>query len=189
MATDPVATDPVATHPVTTDPVAGREPPEAHPGHGLPLVVSMLRAGGASGGVAANVLLVAAAAAVAVSAAVHLHLWQDGYRHIPTIGPLFLLQVVAGFALAVCLAALRRVWIAVVTFGFVCSTVGGFLLSVTVGLFGFTDTWSAPFAGMAFAYEIAAVVLLAAGVALSARRALRKHAEQVPARSPVPIGP
>jgi hypothetical protein len=31
---------------------------------------------------------------------VHLHLWQEGYRHIPTNGPLFLLDAVGGFALA-----------------------------------------------------------------------------------------
>jgi hypothetical protein len=30
---------------------------------------------------------------------VHLHLWQEGYRQIPTNGPLFLLDAVAGFAL------------------------------------------------------------------------------------------
>jgi hypothetical protein len=30
---------------------------------------------------------------------IHLHLWQEGYRHIPTNGPLFLLDAVAGFVL------------------------------------------------------------------------------------------
>ena len=29
---------------------------------------------------------------------IHLHLWQEGYRQIPTNGPLFLLDAVAGFA-------------------------------------------------------------------------------------------
>ena len=27
---------------------------------------------------------------------IHLHLWQEGYRHIPTNGPLFLLDAVLG---------------------------------------------------------------------------------------------
>jgi len=27
---------------------------------------------------------------------IHLHLWLEGYRHIPTNGPLFLLDAVAG---------------------------------------------------------------------------------------------
>src|SRR5260370_27065686 len=31
---------------------------------------------------------------------IHLHLWQEGYRHIPTNGPLFLLDAAAGFVLA-----------------------------------------------------------------------------------------
>jgi hypothetical protein len=30
----------------------------------------------------------------------HLHLWQDGYRHIPTIGPLFLVGAVSAMAVA-----------------------------------------------------------------------------------------
>lgn len=30
----------------------------------------------------------------------HLHLWQDGYRHIPTIGPLFLAGAVSALAVA-----------------------------------------------------------------------------------------
>ena len=31
---------------------------------------------------------------------IHLHLWQEGYRQIPTNGPLFLLDAVAGLILA-----------------------------------------------------------------------------------------
>ena len=45
--------------------------------------------------------------------------------------------------------------VAVVAFGFVVSTIAGFLLSVNVGLFGFQDTWSASFATMAFGVELA----------------------------------
>jgi hypothetical protein len=30
------------------------------------------------------------AALVACTAAIHLHLWLAGYRHVPRIGPLFL---------------------------------------------------------------------------------------------------
>jgi len=53
-----------------------------------------------------------------------------------------------------------------VAFGFVASTIGGFLVSVSVGLFGFEDGWSAPYAGGAFAVEIAALVVLATGGSL-----------------------
>jgi hypothetical protein len=37
----------------------------------------------------------------------------------------------------------------------------GFLISVEHSLFGFTDSWAAPFAGLAFTIEIATVAALA----------------------------
>jgi len=40
--------------------------------------------------------IVIGAATVAVSAIIHLHLWLQGYKHIHTIGPLFLAQAVGG---------------------------------------------------------------------------------------------
>src|SRR5580700_3836087 len=44
--------------------------------------------------------LVVGAALLASSGAIHLQLWAMGYRTIPTIGPLFLLQGIAGVLLA-----------------------------------------------------------------------------------------
>ncbi len=129
----------------------------------------LLAAGGPGNGAVANVTLVSGAALMVWSAVIHLHLWSTGYRHIPTIGPLFLLQGITAIVLAVLVAAVRRVWVAVVAFGFVVSTIAGFLLSVNVGLFGFQDTWSAPFATMAFGVELATLVVLAAGAALCLR--------------------
>lgn len=129
-------------------------------------VGSVLTAGGVSGGLVANLVLIAAAVTLAVSAAVHLHLWSTGYRHLPTVGPLFLLQAVAGFVLAAVLMVTRRVWAAVLSFGLICATVAGFLMALYVGLFGFRDSWSAPYAGMAFVYEIVSAALLALGATL-----------------------
>ena len=43
---------------------------------------------------------IAGAALLVASGAIHLDLYLTGYRTIPTIGPLFLLQVIAAFALA-----------------------------------------------------------------------------------------
>ena len=45
-------------------------------------------------------LRVAGAVLLAVSASIHLDLYLTGYRSIPTIGWLFLLQVIVGFVLA-----------------------------------------------------------------------------------------
>jgi hypothetical protein len=92
---------------------------------------------------------------------IHFHLWQDGYRHIATIGPLFLVQSIAGLLIGLLVIAIRRVWSALLGIGFVLVTMAGFLISVEHSLFGFTDSWAAPFAGLAFTIEIATVAALA----------------------------
>jgi hypothetical protein len=117
---------------------------------------------------AITVALVVGAALVATTAAIHLHLWASGYREIPTIGPLFLFQGVVGAAIAVAVVAWRRLVTVAAAAGFMIATIGGLLLSVYVGLFGFTDTLSAPFAGLSLAVESAgAAVLGVAGIALA----------------------
>ena len=92
---------------------------------------------------------------------IHFHLWQDGYRHIPTIGPLFLVQSIGGLLIGLLVISVHRVWSAVVGIGFALATMAGFLISVEHGLFGFTDSWAAPFAGLAFTIEIVTAVVLA----------------------------
>ncbi len=101
------------------------------------------------------------------SAAIHYHLWDDGYRSIATIGPLFLLQSIAGLVIGLGLVVVRRLWAALVGIGFVLATLGGFLISVVHGLFGFEETWLAPFAQQAFALEVATAVLLGLAALLS----------------------
>ena len=85
------------------------------------------------------------------SAYIHFHLWGEpgGYRSIATIGPLFLLQSIAGLVIGLGVIVVRRLWAALVGFGFVLSTLVGFLLSVTHGLFGFEETgWTVRPAGL-----------------------------------------
>ncbi len=95
------------------------------------------------------------------SAYIHFHLWHDeGYHAIGTIGPLFLLQSIAGAVLGVGVMAVRRVWAAALGLGFALTTVAGFLVTVQHGLFGFKDSWQAPFAHQAFAVELAAALVL-----------------------------
>ena len=115
---------------------------------------------------ATTLTLLAGAALAVASGAIHLHLWADGYRTIPTIGPLFLFQGIAGVVLAVVLAASRRLLAALATAGFMVATIGGFLLSVYVGLFGFTDTLAAPWAGVSLVVESVGAVVLVGGSAL-----------------------
>lgn len=75
------------------------------------------------------------AAAALLSAYVHLELYVDGMR-MPVIGPLFLLN--AGGGLVIGLAVLFwRHWLPMLgALGFGVATLGAFLLSATVGLFG-----------------------------------------------------
>jgi predicted lipoprotein with Yx(FWY)xxD motif len=82
---------------------------------------------------------IAGAALLVASGAIHLDLYLTGYRTIPTIGPLFLLQVIAAFALAAAILVTGS-WLAEAAgAGFALSTLGGYLLSLWVGLFGFTE--------------------------------------------------
>ena len=76
---------------------------------------------------------------------IHLHLWLEGYRQIPTNGPLFLLDAVAGFILAAVLLAWPRPLAGLLAAGYTASTLGALLISLTVGLFGFRESISASY--------------------------------------------
>jgi len=76
---------------------------------------------------------------------IHLHLWQEGYRHIPTNGPLFLLDAVAGFVLAAVLLTWPRPLAGLLAAGYTASTLGALIISLSVGLFGFRESISASF--------------------------------------------
>jgi len=82
---------------------------------------------------------IAGAALLVASGAIHLDLYLTGYRTIPTIGWLFLLQVIAAFVLAAAIAVTGSWLAAAAGAGFAVSTLGGYLLSIWVGLFGFTE--------------------------------------------------
>jgi len=82
---------------------------------------------------------IAGAALLVASGAIHLDLYLTGYRTIPTIGPLFLLQVIAAFVLAAAILITGNWLAAAAGAGFAVSTLGGYLLSLWVGLFGFTE--------------------------------------------------
>ena len=104
--------------------------------------------------------LVIGSALLAASSAIHLKLWSTGYRTIPTIGPLFLVQGLAGLLLAVLVLLSRRVLIVVTAAGFLIATIGGLLLSISFGFFGFMDTLAAPYAGLSLGVESAGAVVL-----------------------------
>jgi predicted lipoprotein with Yx(FWY)xxD motif len=105
-------------------------------------------------------LRVAGAGLLAATGAIHLDLYLTGYRTIPTIGVLFLLQVIAAFVLAVVVLLGSRLGAAAGAL-FSLSTLGGYLLTIWFGLFGFREvrTTAGIVAGV---IEIVAFAVLAA---------------------------
>src|SRR5260370_40324572 len=94
------------------------------------------------------------------TAAIRLDLYLTGYRTIPTIGWLFLLQIIAGFALGGLMLVTGSRLVAALGAGFALSTLGGYLLTVQFGLFGFRQvrTTAGIVAGI---IEVLAVAVLA----------------------------
>jgi len=98
------------------------------------------------------------AAGVLVSGIVHLKLWFDGFRDIDVIGPSFMLNAVAGAVIAVLLLAWRH-WIPLfLAVGFGASTLGAFVISATVGLFGVHERWTGGAVLTAAVAEVVAVI-------------------------------
>jgi hypothetical protein len=115
-----------------------------------------------------TVMIAGGAVCTVGSGVIHLYLWgkQYGYRDIPTIGPLFLLQGIAAVLIGLLVIVSRRVTVLLVAAGLLVASVIALVLAVEVGLFGFRDSWLAPYAWTTFYEEIAGGVLLlaAAGV-------------------------
>jgi hypothetical protein len=100
-------------------------------------------------------------------AAIHLHLWSEGYRDIATVGPLFLADAVAGFVLAAVLLLWPRPLARLLGAGFMASTLGGLIVSLNFGLFGFREASGASFVTETIILEsVGAVALLAWSVAV-----------------------
>ena len=132
-------------------------------GRRSPLMTAMTTGPGRStdpAALAATMTFVAGGTLIIWSAAIHLDLWTSGYRDIATIGNLFLVQFALGLLLGVAVIAVRQLWVTILGAGFALATLAGFVVSVETGLFGFQDSWGAPFAVQAFAIEIAAVATL-----------------------------
>jgi hypothetical protein len=128
-----------------------------------------------------NVLAWAGAVLVLLSGLIHLKLWiNGGYQGISVIGPLFLIQGIAGILIAVALGIFRRMWLILVGAGYCVATVAGLLISVNFGLFGFKDSLLVPYATSSMIEEfIGGGVLLAAAIVFLAGRPWRARSERV----------
>ena len=111
-----------------------------------------------------RMLRLLAAGLLVTAGAIHLELWRDGYRGLPTIGPLFLLNTAASGVVAVTLILGRGRWPVVAGAAVAAGSLGALVLSRTVGFLGFTEViWNRP-ALQVLAAETGALVAL--GLAL-----------------------
>jgi hypothetical protein len=117
------------------------------------------------------VTMVLGAATIVATGAIHLHLWNIGYKNIASIGNLFLAQSISGFVLGPLIILVRRMFMVLAGAAFLAASVGGLVLSATVGFLGLHDSLSVPWATPSLIVELAGfVVLVASGLALVARR-------------------
>ena len=101
--------------------------------------------------------------------AIHLDLYLTGYRSIPTIGWLFLVQVIVAFVLGAAVLASAARLAAAAGAAFSLATLGGYLLSLWTGLFGFKEVRTT--AGIAAGVvEVAAFAALAGLAVIPAER-------------------
>ena len=131
---------------------------------------------GRQGDVVAMGAVLVAAILMICSGLIHIHLWDIAYRHVATLGPLFLVQALAALVLAVVLAVTRVVVVALACLALMVGTVVGFVLAATVGIFGFTLPVVTGWAYEALVSELLSAVLLLVLVLRSWRAAARDAA-------------
>jgi hypothetical protein len=102
---------------------------------------------------------------------IHLYLWgrqSYPYSAIPTIGPLFLVQGIAALLIGLLVGITRRLYAVLLGAGLMAVSVAALVIDVEVGMFGFQDSWAAPYVTSTLYWEIVgAVVLVIAAAALA----------------------
>jgi hypothetical protein len=112
------------------------------------------------------------AAAMAASGGIHFQLWATGYSAVAVIGPLFLLDAVFSWLIAVALVATRHPLVAAAGMLMELGAIAGLALASTTSLFGFHGSGFGVGGQVVAAYgtEILAAVMLAASLALRRER-------------------
>jgi hypothetical protein len=107
-----------------------------------------------------------AAVLLAGGGLIHYDLWRDGYRYVPTVGPLFIVHFVASTVIAAAVVMIPKVGVAAGGMLFAAGSLAVLVLSHTVGVFGFSEqTWS-PEAMRSLASSVGAIVSLAVALQL-----------------------
>ena len=114
---------------------------------------------------------------IVVSAVVHLYLWgkSDGYRAVPTVGPLFLVQAIVGCVLGPGMMVVRRVFVTASGAIYLGLSIGGLYLSMHGGIFGYQETLDAPFVKLTLIVEVIGFVATLAVTALEIRPGVKQN--------------
>jgi hypothetical protein len=99
---------------------------------------------------------------------IHYHLWQEGYKFIPTNGPLFLVDAIAAVVLAAVMLVWARPLTGLLAAGFVMGTILALVISLTVGLFGFNESIHASFVVESLILEGITAIILAIWTVIAA---------------------
>jgi hypothetical protein len=117
------------------------------------------------------IAVVLAAVLMVISGIDHIHLWDIAYRHVATLGPLFLVQAIAALVFAVLIVATRLVIALLASALLMVGTIGGFILAATVGIFGFKLPEVTNYAYLALSTEGLSTVILVVAAARAVRTA------------------
>jgi hypothetical protein len=123
-----------------------------------------------------TVLLVAGAAMLATSGIIHIYLWgkEDGFRAVPTVGPLFFVQGVVGCVLAVAVVVWRRLIVAVAGAIYFAASMGGLYKAIHGGIFDYHETLDAPYVKTSLTIEIVGLFAFAAALVVFATGTRRR---------------
>jgi hypothetical protein len=105
---------------------------------------------------------------VLAAGAIHLWLWFDYFHRVHVVGALFLVNFAASLAIGFALLVRGTALVALAGIAFAAGTLGGFFLSVWVGLFSYTESLRGPWQEAAGGVEVTALVVLVALLPLAA---------------------
>jgi hypothetical protein len=108
-------------------------------------------------------------------AAVHLHLWTGGYRNNSTVGPLLSADAVGGFILGAALLVWPPPLAGLLGAGFMVSTLGGRIVSLTFGLLGFRESAGDSFVTATIILDVVGAVSLVAWTVAVWRGSIRSR--------------
>lgn len=123
---------------------------------------------------ASDVLRGLTATGVLLSASIHLQIWAQGMSQVPIVGEAFMANAIGGVVLGVLVLTWRNPLPLLGAMGFGVATLGAYITSITVGLFGVREQPGGVIQTLAAAAEVAAIVF-AIGALVVEERARKRH--------------